>query len=103
MGSFFTHTNQLRELVAVRDVQLVHENRKAFGQRAVYDVTKGTIELTGNPTAEFPDGALPGKITEAEALFYDVAEKKFTVIKPRGQAQRAPTGATNQSNLPLLR
>jgi len=103
IGEFFTHTNQLRELVAVRDVQLAHENRKAFGQRAVYDVTKGTFELTGNPTAEFPDGALPGKITEAEALLYDVAEKRFTVIKPRGQAQRAPTGATNQSNLPLLR
>jgi lipopolysaccharide export system protein LptA len=99
--NFFTHTNQLHELVAVRDVQLAHENRKGFGQRAVYDVTKGTVELTGNPTAEFPD--IAGKITEAEALLYDVAEKKFTVLKPRGQLQRAPTGATNQSNLPLLR
>jgi hypothetical protein len=103
IGEFFTHTNHLRELVAVRDVQLAHENRKAFGQRAVYDVTRGTVELTGNPTADFPDGAFAGKITEAEALLYDVAEKKFTVIKPRGQGQRAATGATNQSNLPLLR
>ena len=101
--NFFTHTNQLRELVALRDVQLAHENRKGFGQRAVYDVTQGTVELTGNPTAEFPDSALAGRITEAEALLYDVAEKKFTVIKPRGQFQRAPPGTTNQSNLPLLR
>jgi len=100
IGEFFTHTNQLRELVAVRDVQLAHENRKAFGQRAVYDVTKGMIELTGNPAAEHPD---IGKITEAEAILYDVAEKKFTVIKPRGQGQRAATATTNQSNLPLLR
>ncbi len=103
IGEFFTHTNQLRELVARHDVQLAHENRKASGKRAVYDVTKGTVELTGNPTAEFPDGTLPVKITEAEALLYDVAERKFTVIKPRGQAQRAATGGTNQSNLPLLR
>ena len=103
IGEFFAHTNQLRQLVALRDVRLAHENRKGFGQRAVYDVTTGTVELTGNPTAEFPE--IAGKITEAEALLYDVAEKKFTVLKPRGQAvpQRAPTGATNQSNLPSLR
>jgi len=103
IGEFFTHTNRLRELVAVRDVQLAHENRKAFGQRAVYSLTNNTVELTGNPTAEFPDDAFSGKITEAEALLYDVTQKKFTVIKPRGQGQRPATGATNQSNLPLIR
>lgn len=103
IGEFFTHTNQLRELVAVRDVQLSHENHKAFGQRAVYDLTKGTVELTGNPTAEFPDGAFAGKITEAESLLYDVVQKRFTVTKPRGEGQRPPTGGTNQTNLPLSR
>ena len=103
IGEFFTHTNALRELVAVREVELAHENRKGFGQRAVYDVPKGIIELTGNPTAEFPDGAFAGKITEAESLLYDVVQKRFTVTKPRGEGQRPPTGGTNQTNLPLSR
>jgi lipopolysaccharide export system protein LptA len=103
IGDFFSHTNSLRELVASRNVQIAHENRKGFGQRAVYSLTNNTVELTGNPTAEFPDGELPGRITEAESLQYDLTQKKFMVIKPRAEGQRTPSGGTNQSNLPLVR
>jgi lipopolysaccharide export system protein LptA len=100
VGNFFTDTNRLRELVAIKDVALAHDTRKANGQRAVYNVTNNTVELTGNPTADFPDGNFSGKITEAEALVYDVAQKKFVVIKPRAQGERA-AASTNQSNLPF--
>lgn len=103
VGKFFAHTNQLRELVAFKEVKLAHENRKAFGQRAVYNVTNNTVELTGNPTADFPDGAFAGKITEAESLLYDLVQKKFVVIKPRAQGERVSTASTNQSNLPFVK
>jgi lipopolysaccharide export system protein LptA len=104
IGYYFAHTNQLRELIALRDVKLTHENRRGFGQRAVYTVTNNMVELTGNPTADFPDGAFAGKITEAESLLYDLAEKKFTVVKPRVQGQRVSSApSTNQSNLPFLK
>jgi len=61
------------------------------------------VELTGNPTAEFPDGEFAGRITEAESLLYDLTHRKFMVIKPRAEGQRTASGGTNQSNLPLLR
>jgi lipopolysaccharide export system protein LptA len=98
IGDFFTDTNRLRELVAIKDVALAHDTHKANSQRAVYNLTNNIVELTGNPTADFPDGNFTGKITEAERLIYDVANKKFTVIKPRAQGER-PVASTNQSNL----
>lgn len=100
IGEFFTHTNKLRELIAIRDVALAHDTRKAHGERAVYNLTNNTVELTGNPTADFPDGTFAGRITEAEALLYDLAQKKFVVVKPRAQGERVSTASTNQSNLP---
>ena len=103
VGEFFAHTNRLRELVAIRDVALAHGTRKGHGERAVYNVTNNTVELTGNPTADFPDGNLTGKITEAEALIYDLTQKKFIVMKPRAQGERVSTNSTNRSNLPLLK
>jgi lipopolysaccharide export system protein LptA len=102
IGEFFADTNRLRELIAIKDVALAHDTRKGYGQRAVYNVTNNTVELTGNPTADFPDGNFTGKITEAEALIYDLAQKKFIVVKPRAQGERATTAAsTNQSILPF--
>jgi lipopolysaccharide export system protein LptA len=101
IGEFFAHTNRLRELVAIRDVTLAHETRKGHGERAVYSITNNTVELTGNPTADFPDGTFAGKITGAEALLYDLAQKKFVVIKPRAQGERVSSASTNQSNLRL--
>ena len=101
IGEFFAHTNRLRELVAIKDVALAHDTRKGHGERAVYSVTNNTVELTGNPTADFPDGNFTGKITEAEALIYDLTQKKFIVIKPRAQGERVSSASTNRSNLPL--
>lgn len=101
IGEFFAHTNRLRELIAIRDVALAHGTRKAHGERAVYSLTNNTVELTGNPTADFPDGSFTGRITEAERLIYDLAQKKFIVMKPRAQGGRASGAPTNRSNLPL--
>jgi lipopolysaccharide export system protein LptA len=98
IGEFFTHTNRLRELVAIKDVTLRHDNRKAHGQRGVYSVTNNTVELTGNPTADVPPD---GRIVEAESLLYDLLQKKFIAIKARAEGERASTVSTNRSNLPF--
>lgn len=65
--SFFTHTNQIREIVAERAVSIKQDTRSAHGEKAVYTATNGIVELTGHPTAEMP----LGRITHASALIWD--------------------------------
>ena len=62
--------------------------------------------LTVNCLAMLKIGAHNVLITnprDMKAFIGDLAKKKFTVIKPRGEGQRAPAGGTNQTNLPLSR
>jgi lipopolysaccharide export system protein LptA len=107
IGEFFTHTNRLRELIALKEVTLGHDQRKAFGERAVYNVTNNLVELTGNPRAHLPP---QGEITDAEVLTYDVARKTFSVHKgiargerPASEGRALSGPSTNQSNLPFIK
>ncbi|HKQ38473.1 MAG TPA: LptA/OstA family protein, partial [Verrucomicrobiae bacterium] len=95
VADFFTHTNDLRELVANRNVVLTSDDSIAKGQRATYTASNTLVELTGSPTMETPQI----KIDQADALFYDRTTGKFSAGHPQGQA-RAPTNGLSQTPLP---
>jgi len=92
---FFAHTNQVRQVVAERKVTIVQENRRAQGDRAVYNGTNNVVELTGHPTAELPEG----KITEADVLLWDRVQNKLSGQKLKAQGT-LPAAATNRTDLP---
>jgi lipopolysaccharide transport protein LptA len=92
---FFAHTNQVREAIAERDVVIRQNQTTARGDKAVYTGTNGLVELTGNPTAEMPQG----RITQAEILVWDRTQEKFFIKKFKAQGEGLPVG-TNRSNLP---
>jgi len=94
--SFFAHTNQVREIIAERNVSLVHGDRRAHGEKAVYTATNNSAVLTGHPTAETP----LGRITEAEALLWD---RTHNTLKAKGSKVVAegevPARGTNRGGL----
>jgi len=92
---FFVHTNQVRQVVAERNVTIVQENRRAQGARAVYNGTNNVVELTGHPTAELPEG----KITEADVLLWDRTQNKLSGQKLKAQGT-LPAAPTNRTDLP---
>ena len=92
---FFVHTNQVRQVVAERNVTIVQEHRRAQGDRAVYNGTNNVVELTGHPTAELPEG----KITQADVLLWDRAQNKLSGQKLKAQGT-LPAAATNRTDLP---
>jgi hypothetical protein len=94
-ADFFTHTNDVRELIAERDVVITSDDSTAKGQRATYTATNSLVELTGEPTLETPRF----KVDQADAILYDRASGKFSMRNPDGRA-RAPTNALNQTRVP---
>jgi len=92
---FFAHTNQVREAIAERDVTIRQNQTVARGDKAVFTGTNNMVELTGNPTAEMPQG----RITEAEVLVWDQAQEKFFIKKFKARGEGVPAG-TNRSHLP---
>lgn len=95
LAEFFGHTNDVRELVAERNVIISSDDSTATGQRATYTATNNLVELTGEPTLSTPRI----KFDSAEAILYDRATQKFSARNPVGQA-RAPTNALNQTRFP---
>jgi lipopolysaccharide transport protein LptA len=95
LADFFTHTNDVRELIADRNVIITSEDGTATGQRATYTATNNLVELTGDPTLE----TARIKFDRAEAILYDRATQKFSARNPQGQA-RAPTNVLDQPRLP---
>lgn len=95
LAEFFTHTNDVRELLAERNVVITSDEGIATGQRAIYTATNNLVELTGQPTLETPRI----KFDQADAILFDRATQKFSARNPSGQA-RAPTNALNQTRLP---
>ena len=94
-ADFFTHTNDVREIVAERKVVMTSDDSTAKGERATYTATNSLVELTGSPTLETPRI----KFDQADAILYDRATGKFSARNPQGQA-RAPTNALNQTRFP---
>ena len=94
--SFFAHTNQVREIVALKNVSIVQDTKKARGNKAVYTASNNVVELNGNPTAETP----MGRITEAEVLIWDRTRNTL-----RGRGERVigegemPGKGTNRTGL----
>jgi lipopolysaccharide assembly outer membrane protein LptD (OstA) len=91
-ADFFPQTNQVRQITAERNVVIVQENRRAQGERAVYNATNNVLELTGHPTAELPEG----KITEADVLIWDRAQNKLSGRRIRAEG----TAPVPRSDLP---
>jgi lipopolysaccharide export system protein LptA len=94
-ADFFTHTNDIREAIAERNVVIISDDSTAKGQRATYSASNTVAELTGSPTLE----TARIKIDQADAIFYDRSTGKLSAGKPQGQA-RAPTNALKQAPLP---
>lgn len=94
-AEFFAHTNDVRELLAGRNVIITSDDSTATGQRATYTATNNLVELTGRPTLETPKI----RLDQAEAILFDRATQKFSARNPSGQA-RAPTNAPNQKLFP---
>ena len=98
LAEFFSHTNDVRELIAERDVVITSDDSTAKGQKATYTATNSLVELTGEPSLETPRI----KVDDADAILYDRATGKFSMRNPNGRA-RAPTNALNQTRLPGAR
>ncbi len=94
-ADFFTHTNDVRELVAERNVLIVSDDSTATGERATYTATNSLVELTGSPTLVTPRF----KIDTADTIMYDRATGRFSAGNPSGKA-RAPTNGLNQARFP---
>lgn len=94
-ADFFTHTNDVREVVADRNVVIISDDSTAKGQRATYTASNTLVELTGSPTLESPRI----KVDQADAILYDRTTGKFSFGNPQGQA-RAPTNGLNQAPFP---
>ena len=75
---FFAHTNQVREMIAEREVSIVQDTKSAQGDRAVYTAANDIVQLSGSPTADMP----LGRITEAEVLIWD---RGHNTLKAKGK------------------
>ena len=94
-ADFFTHTNDVREVIADRNVVIISDASTARGQRATYTASNTLVELTGSPTLEMPQI----KIDQADSILYDRTTGKFSAGNPQGQA-RTPTNALNRAPTP---
>ena len=99
-GYFFAQTNQVEKMIAERNVFVEQGERSAKGAKAVYTATNNLVELTGQPTANLPEG----QITEVEALIWDRANEKLSARGLSGRGRfiskwKRPPGGTNQTNL----
>ncbi len=94
MMEFYAHTNDVREMVAERGVEIRHDLRWASGAKAVYNGTNHLFELTGNPKAEAPEG----QITEAEAIIWNRENNTFGSLKPKATGNPPPN--IQRSRLP---
>ncbi len=95
-ASFFAHTNQVREMVAEKNVTIVQDAKSARGDRAVFSATNNLVQLMGNPTADTP----MGRITQAEVLIWD---RTHNTLKAKGRKVlgegEAPGKGTNRGGL----
>jgi lipopolysaccharide export system protein LptA len=82
-AEFFSHTNDVREIIAERDVFLMQDNRTAIGQKAVYTATNNLVELTGNPSIDAPEI----RLDKADAIIWNRAQDRFYFRTPSGQAE----------------
>ena len=85
-GYFFPHTNMVERIVAEQNVLITQGDRWAQGQKAVFSTVTDSIELSGNPIAEAPEG----RITEAEVLIWDRAQNRFKVKELRARGNDLP-------------
>jgi lipopolysaccharide transport protein LptA len=93
-ADFFPRTNQVREAIAEQNVVIAQDERSARGDRAVFTGTNNTVELTGHPRADFPQGS----VTNAEVLVWDRAQNKFFGKNLKGEAATTST----QTNAPAF-
>jgi lipopolysaccharide export system protein LptA len=83
-GSDFAGSNQIKEVTALGNVKIDQGGRYATGQKAVFNQTNRTVEMTGSPVIH--DG--PDQITGTKILIYldtqkSVVEGAHAVIFPR--------------------
>lgn len=83
IADFFPRTNQVKEAVADGHVSMFQEGRMANGDRALYHGATDTVELLGNPTADFPEA----KITDADVLIWDRTRNKIAGRKLKGEGE----------------
>jgi len=91
--SFSATTNQVREIIAEKNVAFMQDAKTAHGQKAVYTASNNVARLTGHPTAD----TAGGRITEAEVLIWDRTRNtlKGQGRKVVGEGEvpgKAPTG-----------
>ena len=92
---FFSFTNQVKDLVAERNVSMVQGNRIAHSEMAVYTATNNMILLTGHPSVDAPEARIP----EADYITYDRTRSQYHFYKARAEGTPAAF-RTNQSGLP---
>jgi lipopolysaccharide export system protein LptA len=97
-ADFFSHTNQVREMVAEGNVFMAQDSKQARGEKAVYTATNNSVELSGHPTAETP----LGRITRADALVWDRTHNKLRGTGPRiiGETELRLKGTNQLGHFP---
>lgn len=73
-------TKDVDRVEAISNVSIIQGNRRAVAQQAVYDTTKGTIVLTGNPKVYQEHDTLTAK-----EITYFVDEQRSTATGGTGE------------------
>jgi lipopolysaccharide export system protein LptA len=100
-ADFFAHTNQLKDIVASRNVSISSGDKSAHGDLAIYTATSNEVFLTGNPTAESPENPKV-HITQADWIRWDRTRNRFSSSNLTAKGDPKPT-KTNQTSLPSLK
>jgi lipopolysaccharide transport protein LptA len=102
----FAGSNELKQLVAERDVIIEQEDNRLTGAEAVYDVahgTNGVLELSGPPAPTWQAGLRGGK---GELLRIEsgqlLARGNASMRLPARELDQAPPSATGATNRPSL-
>ncbi|MDB6035132.1 MAG: hypothetical protein JWM16_5470 [Verrucomicrobiales bacterium] len=96
-ADFFTQTNQVRDIIAEKNVVIKDENRTASGQMAVYTATNNIVLLSGNAAAKAPDKDI--NIKDADVILWDRNVDRFHFKKLLAEGS-AKALKTNQTSLP---
>lgn len=95
-ADFFSHTNQVKDIVAERNVVIRNEDRTTTSDMAVYLTATDVVILSGNASAKAPDVDIKG----AEIMRWDRKKNTINMDRMVAEGTAKAFGSTNRSGLP---
>jgi lipopolysaccharide export system protein LptA len=91
-------SNQVRRIIAERDVVVKQPDLVAFGDRAEYDQPTGLVRLTGNPELHAPDKQLRADmfIIDRNKNTFSVSPGRYRIQLQQNKKTETASGANDQ-------